>query len=242
MTLAIIGGTGFDQLVSMENTQTHNINTIWGTPSDYIYEGLLGSKKILFLRRHGGGEKRYPPHKINYRANIAALKILGATSVIGTAAVGGIGIDVGRILIPDQIIDYTHSRESTFFDGGLGPLEHIDFTQPYDGELRRKIIAAASSKSIKVITAGTYGVTQGPRLETAAEIERLARDGCNIVGMTGMPEAALAKEKGMPYATISVIVNPAAGLTNKELLLSDMLSVLSEAGTTCSNILKAIEN
>ena len=159
MTLAIIGGTGFDQLVSMENIQNHNINTIWGSPSDCIFEGLLGSKKILFLRRHGGGEKRYPPHKINYRANIAALKILGATSIIGTAAVGGIGIDTGRILIPDQIIDYTHSRESTFFEGVLGPLEHIDFTPPYDGELRRKINAAASSKSIQDITSGTYGVT-----------------------------------------------------------------------------------
>ena len=180
MTLAIIGGTGFDQLESMEKTRTHKINTVWGRPSDCIYEGLLGSKKILFLRRHGG-ERKYPPHKINYRANIAALEILGATSVIGTAAVGGIGIDVGRILIPDQLIDYTHSRESTFFEGGLGPLEHIDFTHPYNDELRKKIIRAASSKSIKVITSGTYGVTQGPRLETASEIQRLAKDGLSLI-------------------------------------------------------------
>ena len=240
MTLAIIGGTGFDQLESMEKIRTHKVNTVWGSPSDCIYEGLLGSKKIFFLRRHGG-ETKYPPHKINYRANIAALEILGATSVIGTAAVGGIDIDLGRILVPDQLIDYTHSRESTFFEGGLEPLEHIDFTHPYDTELRKKIIRAASSKSIKVITSGTYGVTQGPRLETASEIQRLKKDGCNIVGMTGMPEAALAKEKGMPYATVSIVVNPAAGLANKELLLSDMLSVLSEGGKTFVKILEAIE-
>ena len=192
MTLAIIGGTGFDQLENMQKTETHKINTVWGSPSDCIYEGVLGEKKILFLRRHGGGRK-YPPHKINYRANITALETLGATAIVATAAVGGIGVEVGRILIPDQIIDYTHSRDSTFFEGGEEPLQHIDFTYPYNSELRKKILIAASSKSIEVITSGTYGVTQGPRLETAAEIKRLAKDGCDIVGMTGMPEAVSLK-------------------------------------------------
>ncbi len=240
MTLAIIGGTGFDEFERLEEDQTHEVNTTWGKPSDRIEEGILGNKRILFLRRHGKKFK-FPPHLINYRANIAALHKLGASSIIATAAVGGIGIDVGKIVLPDQIVDYTYGRDSTFFEGGNASLKHIDFSYPYDRKIREKLISAATAKSITLIDSGTYGITQGPRLETAAEIRKLRNDGCHIVGMTGMPEACLAKEMGIPYATMAIVVNPAAGLGKGEILLSDMGKILSQGCKICVEILKTVE-
>jgi len=240
MTLAIIGGTGFDDFENLEEGRGHEVHTTWGEPSDRIEEGILGSKRILFLRRHGKKIK-FPPHLINYRANIAALRELGASKIIATAAVGGIGIKVGKIVLPDQIIDYTHGRNSTFFEGGNASLKHIDFSYPYDMKIREKIKSAATAKSISLIDSGTYGVTQGPRLETAAEIRKLRNDGCHIVGMTGMPEACLAKEMGIPYATMAIVVNPAAGLGKGEILLSDMERALSQGFKICIDILKTVE-
>ena len=240
MTLAIIGGTGFDEFENLEGSQTHEISTSWGKPSDKIEEGILGNKKILLLRRHGR-QLKFPPHLINYRANIAALRELGASAIIATAAVGGIAAEVGKIVLPDQIIDYTYGRESTFFEGGDTPLKHIDFSYPYDKRIREKIISAATAKSIILIESGTYGATQGPRLETAAEIQKLRKDGCHIVGMTGMPEACLAKEMEIPYATMAIVVNPAAGLCEGEILLSDMEKILSQGYEICMDILKTVE-
>ena len=166
---------------------------------------------MVFLARHGDGHT-IPPHRINYRANLWALKEAGATAVLGVAAVGAIaGAAPGDLVLPHQLIDYTHGREATYFDGADGRVEHVDFTQPYSPELRAKCLAAARAAGIALADGGVYGAMQGPRLETAAEIDRMARDGATLVGMTGMPEAALARELGLPYATIAVVVNHAAG-------------------------------
>lgn len=197
-------------------------NPLWTTFCAFLLAELNG-KKLIFLARHGNPHC-IPPHKINYRANIWGLKHLGVTNIIGVAAVGGITNDMkpGHIAIPDQIIDYTYGREHTFFADDLDEVTHIDFTLPYSLALRERIIQAAEYLNIQITDAGVYGCTQGPRLETAAEIVKLARDGCDLVGMTGMPEAALAKELGMSYANISVVANWGAGLIDDEISMSEI--------------------
>lgn len=212
-TLAIIGGTGLTRMEGLTVTRREMVKTPYGAPSCPIVFGELGGKPVAFLARHGSTH-RIPPHCINYCANIWALKSVGIQHIIAVGAVGGIRDDtpVGAIVIPDQIIDYTHGRESTFFDGGDDPVEHIDFTYPYDKALRTALIdGATATGGLQVVDNGVYGVTQGPRFETAAEVRRMANDGCTIVGMTGMPEAALAAELGIAYACCAVVVNPAAG-------------------------------
>ena len=226
MSLALIAGTGFDQFGALENQKHHDVSTAWGEPSDVIIEGQIGNKNVFFLQRHGS-KFQYPPNKINYRANIAALHKVGASSIIATAAVGGIDVETGKIVIPDQIIDYTYGRENTFYDDG-DEVRYIDFTEPYHEGLRKKLIDAARSARLTIETSGTYGATQGPRLETAAEIKRLKKDGCTIVGMTGMPEACLARELSIPYATIALVVNPAAGLGTSKILISDIENTLEK--------------
>lgn len=213
--LAIIGGTGLTSLKGLEITRKEMVHTPYGEPSGPLTHGVLGGKEVIFLARHGYGHT-IPPHLINYRANIWALSQTGVTRVIGVAAVGGIRDDLspGRIVIPDQLIDYTWSRASTFFDEG-SPVTHIDFTAPYSAALRELLIRAAGEEGQDADDAlnysGVYGVTQGPRLETAAEIDRMERDGCALVGMTGMPECALARELDLEYACCAVIANWAAG-------------------------------
>ncbi|MEI7447011.1 MAG: S-methyl-5'-thioinosine phosphorylase, partial [Burkholderiales bacterium] len=163
-----------------------------------------------------------PPHQINYRANLWALHHVGATSVLAVATVGGIRADCGPgvLAVPDQIVDYTHGRKSTFFEGPDSPVTHVDFTRPYDEALRERLLRAAASAGEPIVAGGTYGCTQGPRLETAAEIRRLERDGCDLVGMTGMPEAVLARELGLPYAVLAVVANHAAGLGDSRAAIS----------------------
>lgn len=213
-TLAIIGGTGLTRMEGLTVTRREMVKTPYGAPSCPLVFGQLGGRDVAFLARHGSTH-RIPPHCINYCANIWALHSVGIKKIIAVGAVGGIRKDssaVGTIVIPDQIIDYTYGRESTFFDGGNDPVEHIDFSYPYDENLRQALIDGAEATEGQVVVKdGTYGVTQGPRLETAAEIRRMANDGCSIVGMTGMPEAALAAELGLAYACCAVVVNPAAG-------------------------------
>jgi 5'-methylthioadenosine phosphorylase/5'-methylthioinosine phosphorylase len=199
-------------------------DTAYGRPSGAIVHGKLeGGGELLFLPRHGP-QHRIPPHRINYRANIAALKACGAERVLGLAAVGGIGPDCGprSLVIPDQLIDYTCDRHQTFFDGGGEAVAHIDFTNPYCESLRADLLLAGERLGVALIAGGTYGVTQGPRLETAAEVRRLERDGCHIVGMTGMPEAALAREAGLCYACCAFVVNWAAGKTEGEIRMSEI--------------------
>ncbi|MEZ5540590.1 MAG: S-methyl-5'-thioinosine phosphorylase [Pseudomonadota bacterium] len=210
--LAIIGGTGLTKLKHLEIERREVMHTPFGEPSGALTIGTLCGHEVAFLARHGYGHT-IPPHKVNYRANLWALKEHGVTRVIGVCAVGGIraAIRPATVVIPDQIIDYTWSREHTFFEADLTEVTHVDFTEPYCRELRELLIASAGRAGVEVLTTGTYGATQGPRLETAAEINRMERDGCDMVGMTGMPEAALARELGLCYAVCAVSANDAAG-------------------------------
>ena len=221
--LAIIGGSGFTKLKTLEVVRREVVHTPYGEPSAPLTHGLLDGKAVTFLPRHGSGHI-IPPHKVNYRANLWALKNVGISQVIGVAAVGGIRKDMkpGLIAVPDQIIDYTYGRQHTLFEDDLQKVTHIDFTQPYADRLRQALLKAARKSGIKVIDGGTYGATQGPRLETAMEIKRMARDGCDLVGMTGMPEAALARELDMEYASCSVVANWAAGISDGPITMKEI--------------------
>lgn len=213
--IGIIGGSGLTGLENLEIVRREVIRTPYGEPSAPIVFGNLGGKEVLFLPRHGPGHT-IPPHQINYRANIWALKEVGVKKVIAIAAVGAItNLEPALILVPDQIIDYTNGREHTFFDGESRQVKHVDFTNPYCEELRKEIIESIKLSGVKGVFKGTYGATQGPRFETAAEIKKLEKDGADIVGMTGMPEAGLAREKELCYATIAVSANPAAGKSDE---------------------------
>lgn len=231
MSVAIIGGTGLTTLKGLEITHREVVHTPYGEPSGPITHGVLNGKEIMFLARHGYGHT-IPPHRVNYRANIWALKHLGVKRVIAVAAVGGITEKLAprSIVIPNQIIDYTWSRPHTFFEVDLTHVTHVDFTYPYDAELRAKLLQAAAKAGIDAIDGGTYGATQGPRLETAAEIRRMRNDGCDMVGMTGMPEAVLARELEMAYATCALVVNWAAGVVPGEIISMEELGCHLEAG------------
>jgi 5'-methylthioadenosine phosphorylase len=217
MTLAVIGGSGLSKLASLEITERKVVRTPYGEPSGALTFGAIRGQPVVFLARHGYGHT-IAPHEVNYRANLWALKEENVSGVVSVASVGGIRRDVapGALLVPDQIIDYTWGRRSTFFEGAGAPVTHIDFTEPYTRSLRRRILAAARACGESVLDGGTYAATQGPRLESAAEINRLERDGADIVGMTGMPEAALARELGLEYAAIAVSANYAAGRGESE--------------------------
>ena len=211
--LAILGGSGLTQLSNLEVTRREVVRTPYGEPSGALTFGRIGSREVVFLARHGYGHT-IPPHLVNYRANMWALaKGAGAAAMVSVASVGGIRTDLGPgvVAIPDQIIDYTWGRHVTYHEGGDRPVVHIDFTEPYDAALRGRLLAAAARAGEAVVDGAVYATTQGPRLETAAEVNRLERDGAHIVGMTGMPEACLARELGVPYAAICVVANWGAG-------------------------------
>lgn len=210
--LAVIGGTGVYAFPGLEGAQRHEVSTRWGPPSSAIVTGTVGDKRVAFLARHGE-HHTIAPHRINYRANIDALYELGARRVVGVNAVGGIREDMGpRVLaVPDQLIDYTTGRVSSFCDADGEPVLHVEFGEPYAGPLRSGLLDAAGRAGVAVVDGGCYGATQGPRLETRAEIARMRCDGCDLVGMTGMPEAALARERSMDYACVAVVANWAAG-------------------------------
>ncbi|HEX7157212.1 MAG TPA: S-methyl-5'-thioinosine phosphorylase [Burkholderiaceae bacterium] len=226
---AIIGGSGLAKLSALDAPRRQVMRTPYGEPSGALTFGTLAGQEVVFLARHGYGHT-IAPHEINYRANIWALRELQVEGVFAVAAVGGIRPDLGprTLVVPDQIIDYTHSRKSTFFEGGQSGVTHIDFTEPYSAALRARLLAAARACGEALADGGVYACTQGPRLETAAEIERLARDGADAVGMTGMPEAALAREAGLEYAALAVVVNHAAGRgdSRHEIKLEELDEVL----------------
>lgn len=209
--LAVIGGTGVYAFPGLEHPERIDASTRWGAPSSAIVIGEVNGKRVAFLARHGELHT-FAPHHVNYRANIDALHELGVRRVVGVNAVGGIRDDMGpRVLaVPDQLIDYTH-RVSSFCDAEGEAVLHVEFGEPYTESLRRGLLDAARRAGVAVIDGGCYGATQGPRLETRAEIARMRRDGCDLVGMTGMPEAALARERGMDYACVAVVANWAAG-------------------------------
>ena len=209
---AIIGGSGLAKLPGLETQRREVMRTPYGEPSGALTYGQLNGVEVVFLARHGYGHT-ISPHEINYRANLWALNSIQAEGVISVASVGGISapFEPGVLAIPEQIIDYTYGRKSSFYEGQETPVTHIDFTQPYHEPLRRRLNAAAEACRQAVYFGGVYACTQGPRLETAAEISRLERDGAQMVGMTGMPEAALARELELPYAALTVVANHAAG-------------------------------
>jgi len=237
--LAIIGGTGLTQIAALEIRDREIVHTPYGEPSAPLTHGSLYGRDILFLPRHGYGHT-IPPHKINYRANLWALKQAGAKSLLSVAAVGGIrmGMKPGALVVPDQIIDYTWSRVTTFFEEGLKHVTHIDFTEPYSEVFRKQVLKAASMANITVIDGGTYAATQGPRLETAAEVNRLEKDGCDIVGMTGMPEAALARELELDYATCAVVANLAAGRGSGKITMKE---IETELASGMAKVVKILE-
>ena len=209
--IGIIGGSGLYQLAGLEDAQQIAVGSAFGEPSSPVTLGHIGHVRLSFIARHGEGHRVSPSH-VNYRANIDALHALGVRRVIGVNAVGGIRDDMGpRVLaVPDQLIDYTH-RVSSFCDAEGEAVLHVEFGEPYTESLRRALLDAASRVGVDVVDGGCYGATQGPRLETCAEIARMRRDGCDLVGMTGMPEAVLARERDMEYACIAVVANWAAG-------------------------------
>lgn len=210
--LAILGGSGLTQFPALAETRRIAARTAFGEPSGPLTLGRISGREVIFLARHGDAHS-IPPHQVNYRANIQALKDAGAKQIAAVATVGGIRREFGpgALVVPHQIIDYTWGRAATFFEGPGAKVTHIDFTEPYSAALRARILAAAKACGEPVTDGGCYGTTQGPRLETAAEIARMERDGADLVGMTAMPEAALAREAGLDYAAIAVVANHAAG-------------------------------
>jgi 5'-methylthioinosine phosphorylase len=221
--VAIIGGTGLDKIPDLEIVHREVCHTPYGEPSSALTQGRIGGNEVIFLPRHGSSHS-IPPHRVNYRANLWALKEAGADWVIGVAAVGGITGQMapGTIVIPDQIIDYTYGRNHTLYDNDMNPVGHIDFTYPYCELLRQRLIEAGREEGGKLIMAGTYGATQGPRLETAMEIQRMEQDGCDLVGMTGMPETSLAREMGLCYASCAVVANWAAGKSDQLISMEEI--------------------
>jgi 5'-methylthioadenosine phosphorylase/5'-methylthioinosine phosphorylase len=236
--LAIIGGSGLSQLNDLTIIKREQLDTPYGSPSAEFITGELGGCQIIFLARHGNPHN-IAPHKINYRANIWGLKELGVQQIIAVAAVGGITSEMApaHIAIPDQIIDYSYGRMHTFFEDEA--VIHIDFTYPYSQKMRARLISAATEANILISPLGTYGCTQGPRLETAAEIQRMENDGCDLVGMTSMPEAALAKELGIDYASICVIANWAAGKSAGEITMVEIERHLHKGMANTAKLLKA---
>ncbi|RXZ44817.1 S-methyl-5'-thioinosine phosphorylase [Crenobacter cavernae] len=210
--LAIIGGSGLSRLPILEVTHRQVVRTPYGEPSCALSFGRIAGQNVVFLARHGYGHS-LAPHEINYRANIWALQEMGVKGIVGIGSVGGIRHDLvpGTLVVPDNLIDYTWGRDHTFFEGPNRPVVHVDFTHPYDSALRERLIAAADKSGQAFVAGGVYACTQGPRLESTAEIRRLESDGADMVGMTGMPEAALAREVGLPYAMLCVVSNWSAG-------------------------------
>ncbi|PTD98012.1 S-methyl-5'-thioinosine phosphorylase [Pseudothauera lacus] len=241
--LAIIGGSGLTQLSTLEIVRREVARTPYGEPSGALTFGELCGTPVVFLARHGYGHT-IAPHQVNYRANLWALKQARASAVISVASVGGIRADFapGTLVVPDQIIDYTWGRKSTFFEGADEVVHHIDFTEPYDQALRERLLAAAKAAGHAVFDGGVYAATQGPRLETAAEVLRMERDGADLVGMTGMPEAALARELDLPYAAINVVANHAAGKASsaRSIRFDSIEEVLQEAMIRVRGVLEQL--
>jgi 5'-deoxy-5'-methylthioadenosine phosphorylase len=225
--VALIAGSGLAKLNDFRVRMRRVVRTPYGEPSGPLIEGDFFGHEVIFLARHGQ-DHRIPPHLVNYRANLWGLKEFGVDTVIAVAAVGAIqsDLEVGGLAFPDQILDYTHTREHTFCDHRSKSVLHVDFSLPYCETLRAQLIASAAAMNLSVNSHCTYAATQGPRLETAAEIDRLERDGADVVGMTGMPEAALAREIELSYATIAVISNSAAGRGGAALSMETIYNVL----------------
>lgn len=230
--LGIIGGSGLTKLPNLAIIRRQVVRTPYGDPSSALIFGTVAGRQVIFLARHGQGHT-IPPHRVNYRANLWAMQAEGVTEIAAICSVGGISeaLGPGVIIVPDQLIDYTHGRAHTYFDGHDLDVVHVDFTWPYTQSVRLGLLAAARQTGIPAIDGGAYGVVNGPRLETAAEIDRLEKDGATMVGMTGMPEAGLARELGLAYAALAVSVNYAAGRGDsaEQISLEQIRNVLAPA-------------
>ena len=242
--LAIIGGTGLYRLADLQDVEAHQPVTHYGALSGPVRVGTLDGRRVAFLARHGEGHS-LPPHKINYRANLAALQALGAKRVLALNTVGGITERFGpRVLgCPDQLIEYTWGRISTICEEPGTDVIHVDFGEPYTRSLREAVVAAATRAGVALVDGGCYGATQGPRLETRAEIARMRRDGCDLVGMTGMPEAGLAREMGLDYACLAIVANWAAGAgpdQDEVITLQDVLDNVAAASSGLPALLRAM--
>lgn len=240
--LGVIGGSGLYALPGVTNATRQVVATPWGEPSAPVVVGDFAGKRVAFLARHGEAHSVLP-HRVNYRANLWALHALGVQAVIGVNAVGGIRADCGprTLVVPDQLIDYTHGRATSYADAEGAEVRHIDFSEPYTQALRLRLLAAARAAGVAMIDGGCYGATQGPRLETRAEIARLRRDGCDLVGMTGMPEAALARELGLDYACLALVANFAAGCGEEAAIsIDEIFAHLAAATAQVPGILEAL--
>ena len=241
MSLGLVGGTGLTTLAGLEVLASHAVDTPYGQPSMAIEEGVFNGHKVFFLHRHGGSGRPIPPHLVNYRANLWALKELGVERILAANAVGAITLSMtpGTLILPHQLIDYTWGREHSFDDGASGSLQHVDFTHPYDDTLRGELMGAAEAADVACIDGAVLGVVQGPRLETAAEVARFSQDGCDLLGMTGMPEAALARELDIPYAAVCMVVNAAAGLSDTPISMDGIRSNLVSETALFTDLLAA---
>lgn len=240
--LAVIGGSGLYQFPGLANATRRALQTPYGPASGEVVLGDFAGRHLAFLARHGEGHT-LAPHRVNYRANLWALHALGARRVVGINAVGGIRADMGprTLVVPDQLIDYTHGRVTSFCDSEGVEVRHIDFSEPYTASLRQALVQAAEQAGIALIDGGCYGATQGPRLETRAEIAKLKRDGCDLVGMTGMPEAALARELGLEYACLALVANFAAGCGDEdEISIEEIFAHLAAATAQVPRLLQAM--
>lgn len=239
ISLAVIGGTGVYKIAALDNVESHEIDTPYGKPSGPVRVGSLLGQRVAFLARHGEGHS-LPPHRVNYRANLAALHQLGIRRVLALNTVGGITEGFGpRVLAcPDQLIDYTWGRISTFCEEPGTEVQHVDFAHPYTPVFRAKVLAAARVAGVQLADGGCYGATQGPRLETIAEIARMRRDGCDLVGMTGMPEAGLARELGLEYACLAIVANWAAGCGDAgEITMAEVLANVAAASAGLAELI-----
>ena len=240
--LAVIGGSGLYRFPGLENVSRRALPTPYGPASGEVVLGDFAGRRLAFLARHGESHT-LAPHQVNYRANLWALHALGARRVIGVNAVGGIRADMGprTLVVPDQLIDYTHGRVTSFSDAEGAEVRHIDFSEPYTASLRQALLRAAGKAGIAVIDGGCYGATQGPRLETRAEIARMRRDGCDLVGMTGMPEAVLARELDVEYACLALVANFAAGCGDEaEISIEEIFAHLAAATARVPILLQAM--
>ncbi len=242
MSWGIIGGTGLNQIPGLELLGREVVSTPWGEPSAPLVRGRLQGREVVFLARHGEPH-RIPPHRVNYRANLWALQAVGVSRIVAVNAVGGIDavMPPGHFCVPDDLIDYTWGRDMTYFADELEAVTHIDFTRPYSTSVREALLDALQAVNAAHSATGVYAATQGPRLETAAEVRRLRQDGCHIVGMTGMPEATLARELNLEYACLALVVNAAAGMDEQPISMAAIEAVMAAGmGQVCDILARVV--
>ena len=227
MGLAIIGGTGLYQMGEGVGAERLTVNTRYGPCQ--VERLDAGGVEVAFLARHGF-DHSVPPHRVNYRANIAGLRELGVTSILASAAVGSISeqLPPGSLALLSQFLDFTRGRASTFFDGDGGEVKHVDVTDPYCPHLRGELAATAAALGEKLHPEATYVCAEGPRFETPAEIRMFRQLGAVVVGMTSVPEVVLAREAGMCYAAIALVTNWAAGVSPEPVRHGDVSSFMAK--------------